>query len=127
MPDIETLKLSGGKNIALKIPDHLYSSTLRFYRDVLRLEQKLRPDGQVCFHFGDTEPRNTLWLDRTEGTAYPAVWLEIKTADLDATKAYLISQGIVVPDKLEKLPDGFPGFWIVDPAGLVLLVSLHGE
>ena len=127
MPDIEALKLSGGRNIALKIPDHLYSQTVRFYRDVLKLTQDVKQDGQVCFQFGETEPRSTLWLDRTEATARPDVWLEIKTADLDATKAYLISEGLVVPEKLEKLPNGFPGFWIVDPAGLVLLVSLHGE
>lgn len=127
MPDIDALKLSGGRNIALKIPDHLYLQTLRFYRDVLKLTPDVKQDGQVCFEFGETEPKSTLWLDRTEATARPDVWLEIKTADLDATRAYLISEGLVVPEKLEKLPKGFPGFWVVDPAGLVLLVSLHGE
>lgn len=127
MLEVEALKLSGGRNIALKVPDHLYPQTVRFYRDVLKLKQNVRPDGQICFEFGETDHRSTLWLDRTEATARPDVWLEIKTKDLDATRAYLLSEGLVVPEKLEPLPEGFPGFWIVDPAGLVLLVSLHGE
>ena len=34
-----TPKLAGGRNIALKVPPHLYDATVQFYRDVVGLER----------------------------------------------------------------------------------------
>ncbi|MGJ0535589.1 VOC family protein [Methylocystis sp.] len=127
MLDIDGLKIRGGRNIALKIPDHSYSQTVAFYRDVLKLPQVERQDGQVCFRFDDRQPFTYLWLDKAEGSARPDVWLELNTDNVEQAKRYLQSMGGTVPSHLERLPDGFKGFWFVDPAGLVYLVSLHGE
>jgi hypothetical protein len=32
-----------------------------------------------------------------------------------------------VADDMEPLPPGYQGFWIINPAGVVHLVSLYGE
>jgi hypothetical protein len=127
MAATSAFRLFGGKNIALKIPDHLYSETVRFYREVLKLPQIERDDGQVCFEFGETSGLTTLWIDRMTGTARPDVWLEIKTSDLEAARKLLLVEGATLPTHLEQLPDGFKGFWAFDPAGIVFLVSLDDE
>lgn len=116
--------LAAGNNIALKIPAHLFEATLWFYRDIV----KLKPAGNDrCFHFGDASRQQTLWLDKVDGAARSDVWLELRTSDLEGARAFFTSQGITIADSLEPLPPGYKGFWIIDPAGIVHLVSLYGE
>ncbi len=34
----ESVKFEGGRNIAMKVPPHQHEATVRFYRDVLKLD-----------------------------------------------------------------------------------------
>lgn len=109
----------GGRNIAMKIPPRHYQQTLRFYRDVLGLPRlESEPDEEV-FIFGEMN----LWLDRSETVTHTEIWLEIEADDLDAAKAHLKTEGIERCDEVEKLPEGFRGLWIRNPAGVVHLLD----
>lgn len=37
------VKFAAGRNIAMKVPPHLYEATVQFYRDVLGLKEIARP------------------------------------------------------------------------------------
>lgn len=125
--DTNPLKWSGGSNIALKIPQHLFDATEKFYRDVIGLPLAFTERAQSGFIFGEGSTPQTLWLDRSAGTARSDVWLELRTADVEQAKRYLVAHGVTIADYLEPLPPGYRGFWIINPAGLVHLVSLYGE
>ncbi len=43
--------------------------------------------------------------------------------DTAAAERHLAEHGIFRCDEVEKLPDGFDGFWIAAPAGTIHLVS----
>lgn len=107
----------GGKNIALKVPAHQFEATVRFYEDVLGLEriEKRTP----CFAFG----HNQLWIDREQGISQAELWLEVVTDDLSAAERHLADAAVVRCDAIEKLPDGFPGFWISSPANIIHLMT----
>jgi predicted enzyme related to lactoylglutathione lyase len=70
------------------------------------------------FQYGD----QTLWLDRVEHAAHPEVWLELTTDDLDAGAELIAKAGGRVADEIEPL-EGRRAHWIIDPAGVVLLLS----
>ena len=109
----------GGPNIAIKIPPESFEETLVFYRDVLRLPPVSGQSVDHMFHFGSS----VLWLDRVEGIETAEVWLEIATPDTASASAHLTRCGVERCDSVEKLPDGFDGFWIRSPASMVHLVT----
>ncbi|MCU0633773.1 MAG: hypothetical protein MUE41_02770 [Gemmatimonadaceae bacterium] len=109
-------QFSAGRNIALKVPPHAYDATLRFYRDVLGLAPLTTHPPHVGFDFGGKQ----LWIDRVATLSQAEVWLEIVTEDVAAAAAYLRDAGITRCDAIEPLPEGHQGFWIADPASIVL-------
>lgn len=110
---------AGGRNIAMKVPPHHYDQTVRFYRDVLGLEQIEPGNPDISFAFG----ANRLWIDRVETVSQAELWLELTADDVPAAADRLAEAGVVRCDAIEKLPDGFTGFWIANPAAVVHLVS----
>lgn len=112
---------SGGRNIALKLPSHEFEATVRFYRDVLGLEQSKDHLPSIVFDFG----ANLLWLDRVETMTQAELWLELRTPDTTAAAEHLERAGVTRCDAVEALPDGFDGFWISGPGNIIHLV--HGK
>lgn len=111
--------LSGGRNIAQKVPPHQFEATVAFYRDVLGLAliEALQPS--VVFEFGP----NRLWIDPVDGLSQAEIWLELVTDDTDLAARHLEQAGVVRCDEIERLPEGFGGFWISSPASIIHLVS----
>jgi hypothetical protein len=109
---------TGGRNIAMKVPPHLYHDTLRFYRDVAGLPviEHLAPS--VVFEFG----AGRLWIDSVDGLSQAEVWLELNTDNVAAAASTLQASGVVRRDEIEALPEGFEGFWISSPASIIHLV-----
>ena len=114
-----------GNNIAMKIPAHEYSNTLRFYRDVIGLTPipSCGEGDTPRFEFGD----KVLWLDCMPGLSQAEMWLEIVTDDIDQAAAYLDQQGCHRRDEIEPLPDGFKAFWIASPSNIIHLVCARDE
>lgn len=108
---------AGGPNIAIKVPEHVWSETIAFYRDVLGLKQE---GEDAIFSFGEGR---RLHLDRRPQFPRGDVWLQIHTQDADAALAHLAGHGVPVRDELEGLPPRLRGHWISDPAGTVLLLN----
>lgn len=116
------VKFAGGRNIAMKVPPHLWETTVRFYRDVLALrviEQAATVPQSVGFEFG----ANRLWIDRVEGLSQAELWLELTAGDVQEAAEHLKSAGVVRRDEIEQLPADFEGFWIQNPASIIHLVS----
>ena len=120
--------ITGGRNIALKVPQFRYAETVRFYSEVLGLPLLGRsdpspefPEGCPVFGFGGAR----LWLDPLPRYAKADVWLQVVTDDPERALAHVEAAGTPVRDELEPLGD-FPGHWISDPAGTVLLLSREG-
>jgi hypothetical protein len=115
-------KFAGGRNIAMKVPPHLWDMTVRFYRDVAGLkpiEHSPTDPPSVSFEFG----ANVLWIDRVAGLSQAEIWLELNTADVQVAAGHLQSAGIVRLDEIEALPEDFEGFWIASPASIIHLVA----
>ena len=108
------MRITLGRNIAIKVPAHRWDEMVAFYRD--RIGLALRRDGpdSIAVAFGEI----TLWLDRVPQQSQADVWLELITDDPDAALARL---GSPQRDELEPL-DGVTGHWTSDPAGVVLLL-----
>ena len=118
----EKVKFAGGRNIAMKVPPHLWEATVRFYRDVLALkviENAATVPPSVVFEFG----ANRLWIDRVNGLSQAEVWLELTACDVQAAADHFRSSGVVRRDEIEQLPAGFEGFWVQNPAAIIHLVS----
>ena len=119
------MKFEAGTNIAMKIPGHLYSDTVDFYKNVLLLEveeKQIKHPTVLQTHkvkFGAC----TLWLDCVEGIQESSLWLQIITPDIKRATDYLISNDVHTYDELEQIPESM--HWIKDPAGTVML--LKGE
>jgi catechol 2,3-dioxygenase-like lactoylglutathione lyase family enzyme len=118
---------SGGKNIAMKVPPHLWEAAVAFYRDVLglRIIEHAPADSAtptLVFEFG----ANHLWVDRVNGLSQAEIWLEVETDDVVAAAAYLKAAGIPRRDEIEPLGEDFPGFWISSPASIIHLVVKTG-
>ena len=114
---------SGGANLAMKVPAHLWDATVSFYRDTLGLEE-LEPftgtPPSVGFVFGV----NRLWIDRVVGMSQAELWLEIVTSDPRAAADELAAAtGVARCDEVEPLPAGGSPFWISSPASVVHLVG----
>jgi hypothetical protein len=107
-----------GRNIAMKVPPHVYDATVRFYREVLRLPEIAALAPAVVFEFGSIR----LWIDRVPGISQAETWLEVVANELEAASALLAEAGVVRCDDIEPLPPGFRGFWVSSPASIVHLV-----
>ena len=120
------VKFAAGRNIAMKVPPHLWEATVQFYRDVVGLkiiEHAPTVPPSVCFEFG----ANQLWIDRVDGFSQAEIWLELSTPDVQAAASHLKSSGIVRRDEIEPLPEGFEGFWITSPASIIHIVAKPGQ
>jgi hypothetical protein len=109
----------GGRNIAMKIPQHLFDQTVAFYKDTLSLPVLEEGATTVVFEFG----ANRLCLDRTNHFSQAEIWLEITTDDVPSAEAYFANTDTIRREEIEALPDGFEGFWICNPANVIHLVS----
>ena len=109
----------GGRNIALKLPERHYAATLVFYRDVLGLAVLHEGESGAVIDLGPIR----LWLDRVARQSQPDLSLELTVDDVAAAGRYLAEHGVRRCDEVEQLPDGFDGFWIAAPAGIIHLVS----
>lgn len=107
----------------MKVPPHLFETTVAFYRDVLQLTEISNHAPSIGFEFGT----NNLWIDPTPGMSQAEVWLEIVTNDLDTASTRLAEAGIVRRDEIEPLPQGFQAFWISSPASIIHLVCKDTE
>jgi catechol 2,3-dioxygenase-like lactoylglutathione lyase family enzyme len=114
---------AAGRNIAMKVPPHLYEATVRFYRDVLGLREITKHSPSVGFEFGS----NNLWIDRVTGISQAEIWLEVVTNDVAAAAQLLKGAGIVRRDEIEPLPEGFQAFWVSSLASIIHLVCKDTE
>lgn len=110
---------SGGPNIAMKVPPQYFETTVAFYRGTLGLAEidELKPN--VVFQFG----ANRLWIDPTPEVEQAELWLQVQTDDLEGAAGHLEQLRSERADRIEALPEGFSGFWISSPAGVVHLAS----
>jgi catechol 2,3-dioxygenase-like lactoylglutathione lyase family enzyme len=116
-------RFAGGRNIAMRVPAHQFDATLAFYRDALGLPVETMADGTPVVEFGEMR----LWLDRSAPMSQAELWLELATDDVNKAAAGLARAGVARCDGVETLPDGFRGFWVVNPAGIVHLVAEPGQ
>jgi hypothetical protein len=120
------MKFEGGRNIAMKVPPHLWEQTVGFYRDTAGLEvikEQSTEIESVCFRFG----ANQLWIDKVPTLSQSELWLELKVEDSSTAEEYLATSDTTRCDEIEPLPPDFRGFWIQSPAGIVHIVSEKGE
>ena len=116
----------GGVNIAIKIPKNKYDDTVKFYRDILKLDVAERPIKNPTVsrthevNFGN----NTVWLDCVDNYTHAEVWLELNTPDVNKATEYLRDKGINTCDELEEIPKDT--HWIMDPAGTVFILAKPG-
>ncbi|MGI9433647.1 MAG: hypothetical protein ACR2Q4_02250 [Geminicoccaceae bacterium] len=123
MNEDDDVRFRAGPNIAMKVPPHQFSSTVAFYRDVLRLPQLESPGTSESFAFGGMR----LWIDRVERISQAEIWLEIQCDDTEAAARELAAAGVVRCDEIEPLPGDFDGFWITNPGGIVHLIDHSRE
>jgi catechol 2,3-dioxygenase-like lactoylglutathione lyase family enzyme len=109
----------GGANIAIKVPEYKFEDTVRFYGEILGLEQLEGTEASVCFRFGP----NKLWIDRMHNYSRSDVWLEMLTDDVERARDYLNHRKGPRQDEIKNLPGDLDGFWISDPAGTIHLVE----
>ena len=117
------VKFSAGRNIAMKLPPHVYQATIKFYREVLGLREITKHAPSVGFEFG----ASNLWLDRVPGISQAETWLEVVADDIAAASRHFEAAGVVRCDEIEPLPEGFQGFWISSPASIIHLVCKDSE
>lgn len=119
----ERVKFTAGRNIAMKVPPHVYDDTVRFYRDVLGFRELPEYQPSVVFEFGG----NRLWIDRVTGLSQSETWLEVQASDLAAAEELLAEAKVVRCDEIEPLPDGFKAFWVSSPASIIHLVRQEAK
>ena len=109
--------ISGGVNIAMKVPAHQYEAVVAFYRETLGCEEIAGGD-DVSFRFG----ANRLWIDRVSQISQAEIWLELVTSDFEAAARKLEAAGIARDDAIEPLPDTLEAGWFFNPANIVHLL-----
>ena len=119
----EKAKFAGGRNIAMKVPPHLYQETIRFYRHTLGLKEIEEQSPSVVFEFG----RNNLWIDCAPGLSQAEIWLETVTNDIPSAAEHLKAAGVTRCDEIEPLPEGLEAFWVTSPASIIHLVCKDSE
>ncbi|MFX1280800.1 MAG: hypothetical protein ACFFA3_15600 [Promethearchaeota archaeon] len=120
MNNYDDLKIEGGKNIAIKAPPHVFIPTVEFYIDILKLEVIEENPNSIKFRFGEMN----LYIDKVEHISQAEVWLEICVNSVELASKYFEEKKIVRCDSIEKLPNDFKGFWILNPASIVHLVTV---
>ncbi|NKB70236.1 MAG: hypothetical protein GKR89_24455 [Candidatus Latescibacteria bacterium] len=123
MPQSARPTFQGGPSLAMKVPPHLFDQTVAFYRDTLGLTPLRTAPDSCGFQWGAME----LWLDRVATVSQAEIWLQIQTPNTADAGQNLAAEGVVRRDEIEPLPDGFEGFWIGNPAGIIHLVSRSQE
>jgi hypothetical protein len=120
---MQNIHFTGGTNIALKIPLHKYEETVRFYKEVLKLEVREEEisNPTVSRTHSVVFGPNTLWLDCVDNYTHSEIWLEINTPDVATATHYLQENGVHTKDEFEQIPKD--KHWITDPAGAVMIVS----
>jgi catechol 2,3-dioxygenase-like lactoylglutathione lyase family enzyme len=113
-----SVQYRGGNNVAMKLPPHHFERAVTFYRDTLGLTVEDRGESKLV-EFGPIR----LWLDRCPHFSQTELWLEVVTSNSDAAARHLGERQVVRCDPIEKLPEGFRGFWIASPADIVHIVS----
>lgn len=119
MSERAEVKFAGGRNIAMKVPPHLWEATVHFYRDVLGLKLLDNHLPNIGFEFGS----NQLWIDRVDGMSQTELWLELAASDIPAASEHLAMAGVVRRDEIEPLPENYEGFWIASPASIIHMVA----
>jgi catechol 2,3-dioxygenase-like lactoylglutathione lyase family enzyme len=125
-PGVTTTRISGGTNIAVKVPADRYEATVEFYRHALGFELTEQDvtdtptlSRSCSLQFGPI----SLWLDRVDDAEHTEVWLELEVDDLGGARQRLAAAGIEPCDDLEPFPGvGESAHWIRDPAGVVHLL-----
>lgn len=105
-----------GRNIALKVPSHLFEQTVRFYREILGLATIARYEPSIVIDFGG----KNLWIDNVPHISHSELWLEVVTDDHEAAATYFAECGVTRCDPIEPLPDDHKGFWIMDTSNTVI-------
>jgi catechol 2,3-dioxygenase-like lactoylglutathione lyase family enzyme len=108
----------GGNNVAMKLPPHHFEGAVKFYRDTLGLKVSDHGESKLV-EFGPIR----LWLDRCPQFSQTELWLEVVASNSDEAAKHLGDEKVTRCDPIEKLPDGFRGFWIASPADIVHIVS----
>lgn len=111
-------KITGGSNIAVKIPKYKYDDTVHFYKETLKLPYLGFISDSHAFQFGEM----TLWLDCMDNYSQQDVWLELKTGDAAGAAEYFETHGVSRRDEVE-IHEQSDGYWISDPAGTILRVN----
>lgn len=113
---------AGGRNIAMKVPPHLWEETVRFYRQTVGLRELDNPyesgPESIGFEFG----ANRLWIDRVPGVSQAELWLQLTIADVAPAAEHLAAAGVTRCDEIEPLGTA-SAFWISSPAAIVHVVS----
>ena len=115
------MSFTAGKNIALKVPDHEFQDTVRFYREILGFADAIEyteSAASVAVEFGP----NVLWIDRVTTLSQAEIWLEIKTDNIAAARLELEAQGVRTRESIEPLPANIDGFWIAGPSNIIHLL-----
>jgi hypothetical protein len=109
-----TTKITGGINIAMKVPPHQYEATIAFYRDVVGLKPFTDKAPAIGFVLGP----NRLWIDEAPMMSQAEVWLELFTDDFPGAADHFAKTGVRC-DVIEPLGEGFRGGWITNPANII--------
>jgi hypothetical protein len=112
---------SAGVNIAMKLPERVFTETLQFYRDTLGMPVTENDNGALV-QFGAMR----LHLDRLAHQSQTDIWLQVVTQDTTLARKHLVAKGIAICNEVEPLPDGFDGFWIAAPSGTIHLIAATG-
>jgi hypothetical protein len=78
-------EITGGINIAMKVPSHQYEATIVFYRDVVGLKPFTAKAPAIGFELGP----NRLWIDEAPMMSQAEIWLELFTPDFKSTAPIL--------------------------------------
>ena len=98
--------ISGGVNIAMKVPAHQYDAVVAFCRETLGCEE-IAGGKDVSFRFGP----NRLWIDLVPQMSQAEVWLELVSSDFGAAARKLEAAGIAPDDAIGPLPDTMEAGW----------------
>ena len=112
------VRYRGGNNVAMKLPPHHFEDAVKFYRETLGLKVSDHGKSKLV-EFGPIR----LWLDPCPPFFQTELWLEVVSSNGDTAEKHLGDERVVRCDPIEKLPEGFRGFWITSPADIVHIVS----
>ncbi|HEV7306948.1 hypothetical protein [Ensifer sp.] len=111
-------RITGGINIAMKVPSHQFDAVVAFYRDTIGLEPISEKLPAIGFRLGP----NQLWIDEASNYSQAEVWLELFADDHAAALGRLAASNVVRCDHVEELGKDFRGGWIMNPANIVHMV-----